>query len=183
MQKSRVRLGPHLLAQTTPNPNPKSPKFYKALGVALIVILAILAVQQYSERKPRENIGLPQTESVLGAETQDSNFYAYQTQPGDSLFSLSEKFQVSWEELASLNLLKEPFALEPGQSLKIPYSAATRQQKFYDNLKKKIYTVEDGDSFVGIAQKLNISVTDLLRANPDLQSPDFIRIGQALHLP
>lgn len=148
-----------------------------------MVFLAVLAVRQYPGRVPEKALNLPQTESILGAETQNDDFYAYQTQPGDSLFSLSEKFQVNWGELAALNSLKEPFALEPGQSLKIPYSAATRQQKFYDNLKKKVYMVEDGDSFVGIAQKLNISVTDLLRANPDLQSPDFIRVGQVLRLP
>lgn len=183
MNKSRVRLGPHLLAETTPTPQSQNPKYVKTLGAALLIVIAILVIQHFAGSTPSGD-GLPQNEAVLGAEAPaNSDFYVYQVETNDSLFSLSQKFQVAWEELVALNSLQEPFLLTPGQKLKVPYSAATRQQKFYDNLKKKIYVVEDGDSFVGIAQKLNISVTELLRANPDLSSPDFIRVGQTLHLP
>lgn len=184
MNKSRVRLGPYLLAQTTPTPAPKSPKFFKTVGLTVLVVAAILLVRANSQQVAKNPAGLPKDESVLGAEAPvESDFYVYEVEAGDTFFSLSQKFQVNWEEMANLNNLQEPFALERGQKLKVPHSSATRQQRFYDNLKKKIYAVEQGDSFVGIAQKLNISVTDLLRANPDLQSPDFIRVGQILHLP
>lgn len=184
MRTSRVRLGPQLLAQTNPRPTSKRPNVLKAIGAGLIIVALIWVFQDRSGNVTKNPISLPESETVLGAEAAvSSDFYIYEIENSDTLFSISERFQVAWEELARVNGLKEPFALARGQKLKIPFSAATRQQRFYDNLKKKIYVVEQGDSFVGIAQKLNISVTDLLRANPDLTSPDFIRIGEVLQLP
>lgn len=184
INRSRVRLGPHLIAQTTSNPNPKYPKYFKFSGIVVLAILVMLGIRVYEGKNEREASSLPDTQSVLGAqENQKGGYYVYEAQKGDTLFSLSQKFQVGWEDLVSLNSLKEPFTLDPGQELKIPASAKTKQQQFYDNLKKKIYVVEAGDSFVGIAQKLNVSVTDLLRANPNLQTPDVIKPGDTLKLP
>jgi len=188
MRKSRVRLGPHLLAQTQPNPPSRSPQFTKAFGVVLILLLAVFAVSSFrgGDKTDQAPSAFPEEETVLGAEkalAPNEDYYLYEVKKGDSLFTISETFQVGWEEVVKLNSLKEPFILQPGQKIKLPANAVTRRQRFYDNLKKKIYVVEEGDTFVGIAQKLNISVTDLLRANADLASPDLIQIGQVLKLP
>lgn len=61
---------------------------------------------------------------VLGAsdikENPDTKFISYEVQKGDTLFSLSQKFNVSWVTLANLNNLKSPFTLKPGQIIQIP---------------------------------------------------------------
>lgn len=47
-------------------------------------------------------------------------FEEYKVQKNDTLFSISQAYNVSWTILATLNNLKSPFIVKPGQSLKIP---------------------------------------------------------------
>ncbi len=61
---------------------------------------------------------------VLGATDVKSagslEFIDYTVGKGDTLFNISQKFNISWTTLATLNNLKSPFYLKPGQILKIP---------------------------------------------------------------
>jgi hypothetical protein len=62
---------------------------------------------------------------VLGAtdteqnKSNHPNFIEYKVKKGDTLFSLSKKFNINWSTIASLNNLKSPFSLKPGQIIKI----------------------------------------------------------------
>ena len=47
-------------------------------------------------------------------------FTTYTILKGDTLFNISQKFNISWTTLATLNNLKSPFYLKPGQTLKVP---------------------------------------------------------------
>ena len=186
MRRSRVRLGSHLLAQSETNTKKLSgERFFKIAGVIFLVAAFIFTIKSFTGDDGGKTADLPEEKTVLGAQTEAvvGQDYFYEVQKSDSLFSISERFRVNWEDIVDLNGLREPFSLQPGQKIKLPTSEVTERQKFYENLKNKIYAVEEGDTFVGIAQKLNVSVTELLRANPDLPSPDFISIGQALNLP
>jgi nucleoid-associated protein YgaU len=66
------------------------------------------------------------TPQVLGASdtksTQDQSiqFTNYTIQKGDTLFNVSQRYNISWTTLATINNLKSPFALKPGQSLQVP---------------------------------------------------------------
>ena len=44
----------------------------------------------------------------------------YKVTTGDTLFNISQKYNISWAVLATLNNLKSPFILQPGQTLEIP---------------------------------------------------------------
>ncbi|HVY68055.1 MAG TPA: LysM peptidoglycan-binding domain-containing protein [Patescibacteria group bacterium] len=44
----------------------------------------------------------------------------YTVVKGDTLFNISQKFNISWTTLATLNNLKSPFYLKPGQIIKVP---------------------------------------------------------------
>jgi len=186
MQKSRVRLGPHLWAENSRPLRPNKKNYSKVIGLIVLVVIIIAGIKALGGDKAPEVSSLPEEQSVLGAEDikiDPNQEYMYEVQDKDSLFSISERFQVNWEEIVELNNLSEPYLLRPGQEIKLPTSQVTKSQQFFENLKNKIYVVEEGDTFVSIAQRLNISITDLLRANPDLDSPDFISIGQVLQLP
>lgn len=47
-------------------------------------------------------------------------FLEYEVKKGDTLFNLSQKYNISWVTLANLNNLKSPFTLKPGQIIQIP---------------------------------------------------------------
>lgn len=62
---------------------------------------------------------------VLGATSQNSTpakvqFIDYQVQRGDTLFSISQKYNISWGTLAELNDLQAPFNLKKDQIIKVP---------------------------------------------------------------
>lgn len=47
-------------------------------------------------------------------------FINYTITKGDTLFNISQKFNISWTTLATLNNLKSPFYLKLGQVIKVP---------------------------------------------------------------
>ncbi len=45
------------------------------------------------------------------------------------------------------------------------------------------YIIKSGDTLTSISAKFNVSIEDILAANPDLKNPDSIAEGQTLHIP
>lgn len=73
---------------------------------------------------PKIEAGAPQ---VLGAtdtqapnDTQVLQYVEYKVKKGDTLFNISQEFNIHWMTIATLNNLKSPFSLKPGQTIKIP---------------------------------------------------------------
>jgi nucleoid-associated protein YgaU len=67
------------------------------------------------------------TPQVLGATDVKQNdgksaaqITAYTVQKGDTLFNISQKFNIDWTTLATLNNLKSPFILKSGDIINIP---------------------------------------------------------------
>jgi len=50
----------------------------------------------------------------------------YEIQPGENLEILAEKFDVSWKLLVKVNKLKPPYALKPGEKIKVPPKSQTK---------------------------------------------------------
>ncbi len=57
---------------------------------------------------------------VKPANSPTVQFIDYKVQKGDTLFNISQKYNINWTTLATLNNLKSPFSLKLGQTLKIP---------------------------------------------------------------
>ena len=94
-----------------------------------------------------------------------SPYSTYVVQKGDSLWSISRKFNTSVNELKTLNNLSSNL-LSIGQILKLP--------------SKNTYIVQKGDTLYSIARKYNISVTELKNKN-NLKN-NIINIGQVLFI-
>lgn len=101
-------------------------KFAAIICLVLAVVLTFNAFRLIIKNKGQSNdsAGSPQ---VLGAsdvrQPSDQNnvqFVNYTVAKGDTLFNISQKFNIDWTTLATLNNLKTPFALQPGQILKVP---------------------------------------------------------------
>jgi len=117
---------------------------------------------------------------------------SYEVQKGDTLYSLSKKFQLTVAELRAANNLSENDVLKAGQKLIIPeadigtaaalsstksVSTAATAQK----VKTTEYVVQKGDTLYSLAKKNNMSVADLLSLN-NLDSSAVIKVGQKIKI-
>ena len=102
-------------------------------------------------------------------DTTRRRYAAYTVRPGETLYTVAQRFGLSADTLFVLNdSLTAP--LEAGQTLRLPARFATEP-----------YVVRRGDTLFRIAARHGVSVAAVRRANA-LRS-DRIRIGQTLRIP
>ncbi len=94
----------------------------------------------------------------------------YTVQKGDSLWSISKKFNTTVDELITLNNLTN-INLQIGDKLLVPKTTSTG----------KLYTVQKGDTLWSISKKENVSVDAIKSAN-NLTS-NLLSVGQQLIIP
>lgn len=93
---------------------------------------------------------------------------SYVVQPGDTLFSISQRFEVPLAAMIDANDLSPPFGLAVGQRLRIP--------------SVRVYEVRSGESLYAIAERHGVSAEELAQANR-LEEPYRLWGGQRLVLP
>ena len=114
----------------------------------------------------------------------------YQVQKGDTLYSISRKYQITVAELRTANNLKDSDVLKAGQRLVIPtadistaaaLSSSNKQEETKTTKKSEtsVYTVQKGDTFYSLARKNGMTVPELLALN-DLDSNAVLKTGQKL---
>ena len=127
--------------------------------VLVILILLPLLAGCYAKRQ-----GIPLFNSYGYHYTPDSVV----VQKGDTLYSLSKKYEVPLRSLIEENNLSAPYTLDVGQNLRLPV--------------RQTYTVAKGDTLYGIAKKYDVDITSLSKLN-GLSQPYAINEGQVLALP
>jgi spore germination protein len=88
---------------------------------------------------------------------------------GDSLWRISQNYQIDMNQIILLNELDDPNILVVGQSLVIPEIG-------------REYVVQPGDSLWAIASRFGATVQELVRYN-NITNPAVIFVGQMLQLP
>ncbi|WP_373357806.1 LysM peptidoglycan-binding domain-containing protein [Acinetobacter lactucae] len=95
----------------------------------------------------------------------------YTIQPNDTLISIAEKFHINVNDIIKTNNILEINKIKVGQKIILA-----------DIIKPKNYTVNFGDSLLGISKKFNVNINDLIKIN-NLNSRDLIKAGDVLKLP
>lgn len=127
------------------------------------------------------------------APTPEAAAGSHTIEAGDSLWSISRRYSVSVETLASLNGLKLTSVLQPGQKLAIPAAdrdgvavqpaaAASRPAPFRSTVRPAatgVHVVRDGDTLWDIARQYGARVEDLMALN-ELGHSEWIKPGQRL---
>ncbi|MFI3241606.1 MAG: M23 family metallopeptidase [Alphaproteobacteria bacterium] len=107
--------------------------------------------------------------SILGKPSSSASNPDYVTvKKGDTLYSLSKRYNVSTREIISKNNLKPPYTLYVGRRLNIPQT--------------KYHIVAKGDTFYNISKRYNVEQSSLARVN-HISNTASISIGQKLILP
>ena len=105
------------------------------------------------------------------------NGFYYTIRPGDTLFTLSQRFNVSVQAIINANPGIDPNNLQIGQVICIPQAAPIPPcpNGFY-------YTIMPGDTLFSISQKFNVSVQAIINANPGID-PNNLQVGQIICIP
>ncbi len=118
--------------------------------------------------------------------------------PGDTLYSLAKKHNMSVENLAKINGLDAPYRLSVGQKLKLTVQKKNTSvesddvlvvKKTVDTVEKKSVrvqlkeiTVSSGDTLYSLSRQYSVPVNDLAVMNK-LEAPFILSPGQKLRVP
>lgn len=120
----------------------------------------------------------------------------YKVEKGDTLYSISRKYQITVAELRAANNLSENDVIKAGQKLKIPSAdissaaALATDNKATTNptgatlsaaTPTKNYTVVKGDTLYSIAKKNGMTLAELMALN-NLDNSSVIKVGQKLKI-
>ena len=111
---------------------------------------------------------------------------AYRVKPGDTLWSISRKFNIGYRSLAKWNGLAPRDTLRSGQKLVIwTKGGKLSRAKFSPHATQLVtqkinYRVRRGDSLALISQKFKVNIRDLIRWNRAIARKKYLQPGQRL---
>ena len=181
MKYIKPHLSPELRAQIVPHKRRDIKLTVVGVIFSLLSILLVINLWPTKSQiplpnnKPVENFA-QSDKQVLGATTTPSleptpapisapltsGFTQYTVKSGDTLFNISQEYNIRWDLIAQVNNLSEPYVLHAGQQLQIPQATTSL-------VPGKIYTIKSGDTLSSVAQQFNITVSDIIAVNPNLQ--------------
>jgi LysM repeat protein len=91
--------------------------------LSVITALNIFHLLGSAPKQPTANQTQSTQQQVLGAYSQNTaqvQTTIYTVQHGDTLFDIAQSHGVSWQVIAALNNLSQPYTLKAGSQLKIP---------------------------------------------------------------
>lgn len=100
----------------------------------------------------------------------------YTVNPGDTLYDIGMKYGVEPDEIARASGVANPAALRVGQQLNIPTVSGSTAGS------GGTYTVANGDTLSGIADRFGVSQSALASAN-GIADPYLLQVGQQLRIP
>lgn len=111
------------------------------------------------------------------------NGFIYTVLPGDTMYIISRRFRVSLDALVAANpQIQDPARIFPGMRVCVPTQQPPVPQP-PACVGGTLYTIQPGDTILGIAARFNVTVEALLQANPLVTDPNNLVVGLILCIP
>ena len=111
----------------------------------------------------------------------EPHYTEYKIKKGDSLWGLSKKFNVSIDKIPMWNNVDNKDYLKIGKTIKLYTCENQHDISRPETIQKVAYHVKNGDSLVRIANRFNVSVSELVTWNRKVKKqPELIYPGQYL---
>ncbi len=109
----------------------------------------------------------------------------YRVQSGDTLTGIAAKLGSKIADLRALNSnLTNANQLRVGMLLNIPDVAVTNETEILEQEPRPTtYEIQEGDTFLLLAYRYNITVTQLINANPQTANMSSLWVGTTINLP
>jgi LysM repeat protein len=147
-------------------------------------------MREFEGITPIQPLGNRSQAGAQAVEVSGPSMETYTVKRGDSLWSISRRYDTSVAELYAANGLSENSVLRVGQQIQIPVEGSTAavrtvspdtyQPTSFDQGSTS-YEVQRGDSLSVIAQRFDTTVRALKAANG--KTSDLIRVGETLIVP
>lgn len=130
---------------------------------------------------PTSTPSQPGTPSASPGSSPGSPGGTHTVRDGQTLSGIAAQYGVSLSALLRANpQIRNPDLIYPGQQIHLPGGAGAGNGKAGAG---GTHTVHSGETLSGIAAERGVSLSALLRANPQIRNPDLIYPGQQIHLP
>lgn len=102
----------------------------------------------------------------------------YTVQSGDTLSGIAEKYNTTYQVLASINGISNPNLIYPGQKIVLPSGSSSSKGNASSS---SYYTVKSGDTLSAIAQRFDTTTSTLVKLN-NISNPNLIYPGQVIKI-
>jgi peptidoglycan endopeptidase LytE len=107
----------------------------------------------------------------------------YTVAPGDSIWEIAVRLNVSHQSLLDANGLTEESAIHPEQQLIVPDAESEETQECDSSPRREhVYAVQRGDCLSRIARRFGVTVGELVDIN-SIKDPDLIQVASVLRIP
>ncbi|MGM0847204.1 MAG: D-alanyl-D-alanine carboxypeptidase family protein [Bacillota bacterium] len=134
--------------------------------------------EDHAEKIKEQNITL---EEYLDKDSGSAGTYV--VQPGDTLWGITQEYNISLDKLKSVNSHLNPQYLQVGDVVQLPGGSAQPSNPDNDSDGSHSYVIQPGDTFWEIAESYdNVSVQELMAANPSY-SATGLGVGDTITIP
>jgi len=157
-------------------------------GISVEVIISVNNLKDKDLLSLGQKLEIP----AIGGGVSKSNqkqgptIVTYTVVKGDSLWSISQRYDVKMNTIISTNNLKEISRLSIGQKLKLPITnmdiAKAEGYSQGDGAEEIIYYVKKGESLWSISHDYNVKLESIIAAN-NITNASKISTGQQLRIP
>ena len=124
------------------------------------------------------------SETPAGSMLQSAQFIYHITEKGQTVFWLTQHYNISREELLKHNPVLEHSELQAGQVVTIPRKNADAAQPEKPKSAQTIHTVKRGETLFSISRNYNVSLNDIGALNPEINiSNPRLSVGQQIKIP